>query len=65
MVIGPFDPADWLTLKMLRGSVAWMKKQPTNKFELGIKKEQSLFKHILSSYLTPANDNNKEENKAA
>jgi hypothetical protein len=56
-VYGPFDAGDWLTLKMLRSNIAWMKETNQTKYAMAIKKETSLFKKYKDGTLFADNDN--------
>lgn len=56
-VIGPFDAADWITLKMLRESLKHMRTTDPTRYEIAIRKEAAIYADILGGYLTPANDN--------
>lgn len=56
-VIGPFEAADWLTLRMLRESIKFMKTRDISKYQIAINKEQEVYNIILKSYMPPANDN--------
>ncbi len=45
-VIGPINAVDWLTLKMLKESIEYSRR---NSDEIALKKERNLFKEVLSS----------------
>lgn len=47
--MGPYDHADWVTLKQLKESIKWMKEQDYNKYQLAIIKEQRLFKKYIEA----------------
>lgn len=49
-VIGPFVPEDWLTLKMLKSSIDYMKNTDSSKYSLNIKQEKEVFNYILTTY---------------
>lgn len=51
-VIGPIDPASWLTLKMLKASIEYDKEHNENGDRtLSIKKEKSIYKEILDPFV--------------
>lgn len=39
MIYGPYDFEDWITMKMFKQSLDWMKKEDPVKYDLAIKKE--------------------------
>ena len=56
-VIGPIhrDPeerlAEWRTMTMLKGSIAWLKRQEDDKYKIGLEREKGLYKEFLGDFL--------------
>lgn len=54
-VIGPIDHPSWATMRQLRESVAWMKKENTDgRYSRSIDKEEFLYKHEFLKKLAKA-----------
>lgn len=47
MVMGPYDAGDWLTMKMLKEAVAYMKAKDPVKYSVSIAKEKSLLQDFI------------------
>jgi hypothetical protein len=54
VIIGPFSPEDWYTLRQLRVSIKHMKKVNPEKYSKAISKEEELYKDKLGHYLKAA-----------
>ena len=47
-VKGPYDRGDWITMKMLKQSIALMEERKKPKLELPIKAEKKLLKNFFN-----------------
>jgi hypothetical protein len=54
MVIGPFTRDDWYLLRQLRQSIKEMSAIDKAKYQLDIKKDTKVYRHVLDEYLKKA-----------
>jgi hypothetical protein len=46
-VLGPYDLADWLTLKMLKQNLQWYQRHP-ELGRIGYEKEEKIYKGLIN-----------------
>lgn len=49
-IIGPIDSASWITLKQLKRSIDFMKKEDSNKYKTAIKRETDIYDYMLDQF---------------